>query len=562
MEISSNENEKMIGCLASSDSGPIKRHVRRKMTEQEKIDYRRRRVLRACMTCANSKRKCNHNQAQWENGTATRLDKTGFPADGHADRSIGFTKHIWSPWECSFYTSNDTGLETTNDVCLPAEHEVVFEIRQYPEEMDGDVIMDSYFPDETTLSLHKPQSPETLSAILFVENINCEGVADAWFGDIPSRIGNDYCLDLAIAALQMTCWYKRRLPGATLPKVYHALAGALEALATSLRTDGAALCDHTLASVAALSPVEAIRAGHTFLVPTHLDGITAILVSRAAVAPLSKFARRILEYHFCDSYVMASIRGVVSPLENLDRVYCTPCDLSGPIPETKLRAIGNELCVRLPRLIAYARVACEQFTSAATVSAALTLAEKLLQLKDEAAENDFLHTVGVARTTLPTDLRITKYSLQFKTISSFEAGAYYWHTRTALLRLCCRLRCYFPTMSEIYLLPSVPELKVELQRLASNIVMTAEFARTLKARKRRRLFGHSLLACWSIFRDHADAFPGEKNLEEVRTWLLENVTIALLGRTSTLNLQDMDDAAELFEGGPLVGTYMNLYDAS
>lgn len=530
-----------------------KRHVRRKMTPQEKLDYRRRRLLRACKECASSKRKCNHDLSN-QNFGVIKPDPSAIPPHRYTESRNGLTTPSQTPPDDLVYFRSHVREGIADQL-----HEVLGDkLLSYSQRSHGDE--PKVISDEISLSLHKPQSPEMLSAILFVDNINCEGVADAWFNEVPARLGDDPCLDQAIAALQMTCWYRRRLPGATLPEVYRALASALEALQLSMCSDGAALDDHTLASVAALSPVEAIRAGNTFLVPTHLDGLTSILVSRAALAPLSEMARRILEYHFCDTYVMASIRGLVSPLESLDRMYCDPCDILRPSAERKIRAIGNELCVNLPRLIALVRMVCEQHTSSVTVSSALSLIGELLRLENEKAENEYLYYVGTAKTAQAVNFEISEYSLQFQAISSFEAGLYYWHTRSTALRLCRRLRAFFGTMCNVYSLPTDLEIKEELERCASNILKTAEFAQTLTARKRRRLFGQSLIACWGIYKDYPDIFSSDEQLKSVRTWLVESLNMILLGSNSALTEQDMDDAAELFAGGPLRGMYKTLYD--
>ncbi|KAI6884293.1 hypothetical protein KC360_g4364 [Hortaea werneckii] len=54
--------EQMTGVFSISSSDQPKQRVRRKMTEAEKIDYRKRRMVKACEKCQKRKRKCNHNQ--------------------------------------------------------------------------------------------------------------------------------------------------------------------------------------------------------------------------------------------------------------------------------------------------------------------------------------------------------------------------------------------------------------------------------------------------------------------------------------------------------------------
>ncbi|KAI7287069.1 hypothetical protein KC345_g760 [Hortaea werneckii] len=54
--------EQMTGVFSISTTDQPKQRVRRKMTEAEKIDYRKRRMVKACEKCQKRKRKCNHNQ--------------------------------------------------------------------------------------------------------------------------------------------------------------------------------------------------------------------------------------------------------------------------------------------------------------------------------------------------------------------------------------------------------------------------------------------------------------------------------------------------------------------
>ena len=222
--------------------------------------------------------------------------------------------------------------------------------------------------------------------------------------------------------------------------------------------------------------------------------------------------------------------------------------------------MGNKLCVRLPRLIMLVRLACGVETSGPTVLSALHLADELLKFRDEEAEVEFLRDVGVISTKLARDHNITQWSLDFKSLSSFEAGAYYWHSRSTLLQLCSRLRSLFPTICDMYTLPSLREVQADLQRYASNIFMSVQFARTNTARKRRRLLGQSLLACWSTLQDTPVLSISDADIDQIRSWLLDTLNITLLGRLASIEARDMDEAAELFKGGALVGRYKDLYD--
>ena len=54
--------EKMTSVFSLDCADQPKQRIRRKMTEAEKIDYRKRRIVKACDSCAKRKRKCQHQQ--------------------------------------------------------------------------------------------------------------------------------------------------------------------------------------------------------------------------------------------------------------------------------------------------------------------------------------------------------------------------------------------------------------------------------------------------------------------------------------------------------------------
>ncbi len=71
--------EQMTGVFSLSDSTQPKQRVRRKMTEAEKAEYRKRRIVKACDKCSKRKRKCHHNQPEMETVT-TNANKVTKPA--------------------------------------------------------------------------------------------------------------------------------------------------------------------------------------------------------------------------------------------------------------------------------------------------------------------------------------------------------------------------------------------------------------------------------------------------------------------------------------------------
>ncbi len=67
--------EQMTGVFSLADSTQPKQRVRRKMTEAEKIEYRKRRIVKACDKCSKRKRKCHHNQPEMESAVSNKVTK-------------------------------------------------------------------------------------------------------------------------------------------------------------------------------------------------------------------------------------------------------------------------------------------------------------------------------------------------------------------------------------------------------------------------------------------------------------------------------------------------------
>ncbi|KAK3686271.1 hypothetical protein LTR37_019994 [Vermiconidia calcicola] len=67
--------DQMTGVFSLSEATQPKQRVRRKMTEAEKVEYRKRRIVKACDKCSKRKRKCQHNQPEMENIVTAKSHK-------------------------------------------------------------------------------------------------------------------------------------------------------------------------------------------------------------------------------------------------------------------------------------------------------------------------------------------------------------------------------------------------------------------------------------------------------------------------------------------------------
>ncbi|KXL47295.1 hypothetical protein M433DRAFT_532583 [Acidomyces richmondensis BFW] len=76
--------EQMTGVFSVSATEQPKQRMRRKMTEAEKIEYRKRRIVKACDKCSKRKRKCNHNQPEMEKLVAKQIVTKATPSRPHS----------------------------------------------------------------------------------------------------------------------------------------------------------------------------------------------------------------------------------------------------------------------------------------------------------------------------------------------------------------------------------------------------------------------------------------------------------------------------------------------
>jgi hypothetical protein len=94
--------EDMTGVFSLSSTSQPKTRVRRKMTESEKLDYRKRRIVKACDSCSKRKRKCSHNQPEMEKVRSSKITKTKAPASNINSACMAqLEKAIFQPVEPS-----------------------------------------------------------------------------------------------------------------------------------------------------------------------------------------------------------------------------------------------------------------------------------------------------------------------------------------------------------------------------------------------------------------------------------------------------------------------------
>ena len=423
------------------------------------------------------------------------------------------------------------------------------------------------------LLIHVPQSTETVIIIRALDTIRCENVEEAWPRHLAVRVGHTRALDLSIKAIVTACAYARGVPKLTSGECYQALALALSAVQANIRQSRGNPNDDILASTALLAPFDGVIKKHDIPLRLHVEGLAAILAARPLTYPVTQLAREILDFYACDCAIMACIQGTPSPFESVARAYFANNRVGySDSDRAQLKALGNELFIRIPRLVGLVRsLRLQPSPQNQLLLDALRLSKSLLRLQDPQAEGRLLRNIEFHPLLDPDAPWSLHQSLHFSSVEDFEALACYWQSRLSLLRLEWRLHD-LSVLSEVQadsidepgvsLRPSFgPSAMNETFQLVENILMCSKYAGTLRLRKRRRLFAHAMVVVWGVKMDvpvalsHGQDGEGTGSLSDL---LLRRVNIALAAKPD-LNIEDMDTAADIFAGGQPKGRFAELY---
>lgn len=422
------------------------------------------------------------------------------------------------------------------------------------------------------LLIHNPQSTETVIIIHALDTLRCEHVEEEWFRHLPAHVGHTLGLDLSIKALVAACAHARGVPKLTSDDCYQALALALTAVQTSIRQSQGDPNDDILASTALLAPFEGVIKKNGIPTPLHVEGLATILAARPATYPVTQLAREILDFHTCESAITACIQGVPSPFESIDRAYFANNRMEySDSDRAQLKALSNELFIRIPRLVRIVRLLRHQPSPQnEQLLSALRFSKSLLRLRDSQAEGRMLRNIKVHPSSDPNATSPRRQSLHFASVKDFEALASYWHTRLSLLRLEWRLAGLSAANNVqadstddpgFSLRPSLDPIANEMFRLVENTLMCTEYARTLRLFRHVRLFAHSLVAVWGVVADIPVAFSHDQDGDRTGSLsdlLLRSINFALAVKPD-LTAKDLDAAADIFAGGQPKGRFAELY---
>ena len=391
---------------------------------------------------------------------------------------------------------------------------------------------------------------------------------EGFLGCVPARIGHCKTVDAAACAVVKAFRHTALRPGSAqdvATRLHYAADLSYVKAVSRLRLALAGTeprQDYGDSSI--LSAALLVIADKARKVPYdgHVDGITTLLLTHNRDQTPTPLARGVMYWHVLGTFQTPTARGEASPFES--DAWLEAVDLTAKDPEPAVRrlsTIGNQLYIRLPRLVALVRAARVTASDVKASAEATALASTILGLDDSLAESEMLHTVRVTKTSDPSDAHMVPFSFSFPTPGHFLCATKYWQNRLLLNRLCLRLQELLETQS---LLPPRPpkhpfnteRIRTENLRLATNIMMCAQYTFRLFA-----LGSHglriALIALWAMTKDLGREFRKGLPTADVRTWTLQRFNDLHRVRSVYAESQ-MDDAAELLAGGPLKGFLLDV----
>jgi hypothetical protein len=414
------------------------------------------------------------------------------------------------------------------------------------------------------LSLHKPHSTHSVLIIHALETLRNEHVEEEWFRHLPAHYGHTPALDLSIQALVTACAYSRGVPKVTVDHCYRALSIAVNAVQETIKQSSGDSNDHILASTALLVPFEGVIRQTGMQTKLHVDGLAAMLAARRPAYPITQLARDIVDFHICETGVMACVQDRPSPFEHIPREYLISNETDGAgRAEVRIKALTNELFARLPRLVMLVRgLRQETALHQGLLREVLQLIGPLLELQDVEAEAWLLENSHTQPSTdVPSPLT---QRLEFPSIRNYEALANYWQGRLMLLRLVWRVQEYNSVNGE-----QVGRLdgrgaahwSSEMSRLADSLLMCAQYAGTLLLFKQHRLLAHAMVVVWGATLDVSvgcDYSHDGMISDTMAAFILQHVNIALPAKPA-FTAKDVDVAADVSAGGRPRGRVAQFY---
>ncbi|KAK4502275.1 hypothetical protein PRZ48_005700 [Zasmidium cellare] len=261
--------------------------------------------------------------------------------------------------------------------------------------------------------------------------------------------GWDPIADLALESLCSTTKYYS-MPQSTrrpqdLQDASEFYSKAVRDLSKRLQNPNEQFCDQVLLTISILCMVdfmaaEGSKAGSgDKALAIHYEGLEKILLSRPRTMPASDFARAILYLTQVRNFHISLASGQSAKFDDAYFLTMSPSSLL-PVRDglVKLRQLSWHTFTALPRLISYVRALRSPSGTEDKrwiTARAVALAEELLLLEDEEAENNALHRLRVVPTEDDEDRQIVRFSFDFATLEEMLAALAYWQGRLLVIRL-------------------------------------------------------------------------------------------------------------------------------
>ncbi|KAF2168676.1 hypothetical protein M409DRAFT_53311 [Zasmidium cellare ATCC 36951] len=406
-----------------------------------------------------------------------------------------------------------------------------------------------------------PATRQGLLGIQLIQHIDHLHPHSSWIELLPMRLGHDAHTDLAALALTESLDY--HFGGRVAESHFNAAMLCYDKAVSHLRNaietpTHDTFKDATLITVALLTVCELMISNHSTVrrrnVFIHWSGLKSVFLAKYQPSQVSDMGRAILYNLFDCSFGVACATGTRSQFDDGIWTQLEPATLHGMSTHAfVLRKLTNMLIIRTPRLIACVRSLREMTGSVNRdlLCETATLATELYRCQDEPAESAVLHRVRVAKTKDPSSRAVVPYSYTFLDIDDFNAAVLNWSMRQVILNLCLAVCHLMPADLCPFNMATIKTMKAEKQQLAMNLMMSWEFAETLGPFATLWV-AKGLLQNWLQLRG-TDKFKNVPTADVI-AWALPKMNHQFNEwLAEDMKESDMDVAADLLVGGPLIG---------
>ncbi|KAK3675535.1 hypothetical protein LTR78_004618 [Recurvomyces mirabilis] len=368
---------------------------------------------------------------------------------------------------------------------------------------------------------------------------------------MPARFGYDKSADYAVTALSNALQYNRlssadvRVARAAFENYDNAVRRLRADLSCS---DHRGVTDGTFICIAALSIYEMVMQENDphwqDRLRSHWTGVNAVLRARRQSPHMSNVARGIVYSLVIDLTEDSMARG--RPSDHL--LYIDPPErlLARSANSLSLSKVTYQLIAQFPSLLNGLRAARYGYReNHEELDAVFRLAERLVNMSDDACESAILHATTVQKSTV--DSKIVPFELVFKIPEDVVVAINYWLIRMATINGYLKLVQTHPHLAHNQ--EAINRSMAEKERYYTNMMMVWHQATLLGPFTLVRV-GTGLLQNWQHLR-RTRTWRGLRSIEVV-AWVLSKLNKkSLAGSSAVLGPAEYDILADYIVGGPL-----------